>query len=893
VRIVVAVVAIVLVVVLGATVLVTGAVSLTIARAFPPTTGSLQLAGLSAPVTVSRDENGLVRIQADTPADLFMAQGYVHASERLWQMDVWRHISAGRLSEVFGSSQLDTDRFIRTLGWRQAAEVDVAAASPDALDALTAYAAGVNAYISAHRDALGPAFAIAGGLSGAGLGAYVPQEWTPVDSAAWGKVQAWGLGGDYDAEIFRVLAAKQGVDPAVFPTLFPPYPTGAPVVVPTGAPGSGGAGASAAVGVPGAGAGIASALPAVPASGAATGAGMPSPAAPAAPAASTAAQIAGLRRLAAIGQGIGALAGITGPDQLAGGSGIGSNDWVVGPSRSATGGALLANDPHLTQSAPSIWFVNQLSCRTVDAACPYEVSGVSFPGVPGVIIGHDARIAWGLTNVNPDVQDLFIETADPADPSKYLTPTGSVPFVTRTETIRVAGGDPVTMTVRQTADGPILNDVVDGLKNDPELYALRWTATDRPDRSFATFLALDRAQGWDDFRAALSTYGAPSQNFVYADVDGHIGYQMPGAVPIRKDGVPGWLPAHGATGEGAWTGTVAFDDLPRLFDPPAGLIVTANAAPVDASYPFYLGRSWDPGWRASRITELLGGAAGSGGVTVAEVSATQNDDFDTRARDVIPYLAKAKPATADGLTVLQEIAGFDGRCTTSSVGCAAYETFEYALLRYVFDDDLGSLARDYVGTDASRSALRVLLADPANALWDRRETAPVEDRDAMLSMALDQAGRLLRAELGRPGTWTWGRLHTIAWDEQTLGTSGIGPLAWLLDVGPYPAPATGDAVNSTAYSMSAGYADPADPASTAGGLRQVFATTSAPSMRLIVDMTDLDGSRIIHAPGQSGAPFSRHYSDMADDWLAGRSVPLHFSPAAWDRAATETLTLTP
>jgi penicillin amidase len=528
VRFIVGAVAIVLVVIIGAAVLVTGAVSVTSARAFPPTTGSLQLAGLSAPVTVSRDVNGLVRIAADTPADLFLAQGYVHASERLWQMDIWRHIASGRLAEIFGSSQLDTDRFIRTLGWRQAAERDVAAASPDALAALTAYAAGVNAYVASHRDALGPAFAIAGGLSGAGLGAYVPEDWTPADSAAWGKVQAWSLGGDYDAEIFRVLAAKQGVDPAIFPTLFPPYPSGAPVVVPTGAPGSGGAGASASTGVPGAAATRPAATrpAATPAlAGTSTRAG-------------SAAQVAGLRRLAEIGDGIGALAGITGSRQLAGGTGIGSNDWVVGPSKSATGGALLANDPHLAQSAPSIWFVNQLTCRTVDAACPYDVGGVSFPGVPGVIIGHDARIAWGATNVNPDVQDLFIETADPADPSKYLTPTGSVPFVTRTETIRVAGGDPVTMTVRQTADGPILNDVVDSLENDPELYALRWTATDRPDTSFASFLALDRAQGWDDFRAALSTYGAPSQNFVYADVDGHIGYQMPGAVPIRRDGVP-------------------------------------------------------------------------------------------------------------------------------------------------------------------------------------------------------------------------------------------------------------------------------------------------------------------------------------------------------------------
>jgi len=407
----------------------------------------------------------------------------------------------------------------------------------------------------------------------------------------------------------------------------------------------------------------------------------------------------------------------------------------VGPSRSATGHAILANDPHLAQAAPSIWYVNALRCRTVTPACPYDVTGVSFPGVPGVILGHNTRIAWGATNVNPDVQDLFRETVDPADPSKYLTPDGSAPFVTRTETIAVAGGDPVTLTVRETRHGPVLNDVVDELAGSPDLYALQWTATDRPDGILDTFLALDRAAGWDDFRAAFKTYSAPSQNSIYADVDGHIGYQMPGTIPVRASLDPDGLPADGATGAGDWTGSVAYDDLPRLFDPPEGVIVTANNAVVDDRYPYYLGRSWDPGYRASRIAELLTEAAASGGVTASEIATIQNDAFDTRAREVIPYLSAARPETADGLTVLERIAEFDGSCVADSLGCAAHETFEYALLRYVFDDELGSLARDYVGTDASRNALRQLLVKPDDPVWDRRETAPREDRDALLGMA--------------------------------------------------------------------------------------------------------------------------------------------------------------
>ena len=894
-RVLAGVIAALLVVVLVAVALGVGVVAWTTSRGFASTSGTVSLPGLSAPVTVTRDVNGLARIVADTPADLFRAQGHLHASERMWQMEVWRHISAGRLAELFGADQVDTDRFVRTLGWRQAAQRDLDAASADSKAALQAYADGVNAYLEARKGRLGLSFVVVGALggNGSGLDGYVPEPWTPLDSVAWSKVQAWSLGGDYEAELFRALAVKAGLDPSVLPTLFPPYPSGAPVIVPTGAPGSGGAGAAtstptstgavASVPAPIAGT-IAAGTRAAPAS---------TSAADTAAAETAAAEAEAWLRVASIGRSIPAIAGIGPERQLAGTSGIGSNEWVVGPSKSATGHALLANDPHLGQSAPSIWYVNALRCRTVTPACPYDVSGVSFPGVPGVIIGHNARIAWGLTNVNPDVQDLFRETVDPTDPSKYLTPDGSAPFTTRTETIAVAGGDPITLTVRETRHGPVLNDVVDELKSSPDLYALRWTATDRPDGALDTFLAVDRAAGWDDFRAALRSYGAPSQNFIYADVDGHIGYQMPGWIPVRVSLDPDGLPADGATGAGDWTGSVPFDDLPRLFDPPEGVIVTANNAVVDDSYPYYLGRSWDPGWRASRILGLLGTAATREGVTTAEVAAIQNDVFLTRAQEVIGWLPAARPATDDGHTILLRIAAFDGRCTPDSLGCAAYETFEYALLRYVFDDELGSLARDYVGTNASRNALRQLLAKPDDPLWDRRDTAPREDRDAMLGMALDQAGRLLRAELGASQRWSWGRLHAISWDEQTLGSSGTPGLGWYFDVGPHAAPGTADAVNNTAYAMRAGYPDPSEPGSVGGGLVDVFRTTYAPSVRVIVDLGELDRTQIIHAPGQSGNPFSRHYSDLVDDWLAGRYVPLPFSDRAADAAATERLTLTP
>ena len=214
---------------------------------------------------------------------------------------------------------------------------------------------------------------------------------------------------------------------------------------------------------------------------------------------------------------------------------MGSNNWVVAPSKSATGTALLANDPHLGFNMPSVWYVNGLHCRPVGPGCPYDVTGVTFPGTPGVVAGHNGRIAWGVTNAGPDVQDLVEEKVDPADASRYLTADGSAPFTIRTETIKVAGGEDVTLNVRETSHGPVLNDADARLKDASSLYALRWTALAVPDRVLEAFLAIDRASDWTSFRDALRTFGAPSQNFVYADADGHIGYQMPGAIPVRTD----------------------------------------------------------------------------------------------------------------------------------------------------------------------------------------------------------------------------------------------------------------------------------------------------------------------------------------------------------------------
>jgi len=865
------------------------------ARALPQATGTLHVPGLAAPVTVYRDAAGIAQIVADSPDDLFFAQGFVHASERMWQMEVFRHIGSGRLAELFGKSQLDTDRFIRTLGLRQAAERDLAAAPDDVRRALDRYAAGVNAWIAGQQGRMPLAFVVAGfqAGAGAGLGGYTPEAWQPIDSVVFGKVQAWSLGGNLRAEIFRVLSDARLGSPALTDALAPALGTDGPVTVPTGAAGSFGAGSKLPLaGVDG---------PALDAGGHLTAAvsvrtgpvSVGTAATAPAPATGSSTAAAGLLRIDAIASGIGELAGFDTSDTAFGHPGVGSNDWVVAPSKSATGHALLANDPHLGIQMPSIWYMNGLRCRAVSAACPYDVQGVSFPGVPAVILGHNAKIAWGATNVGPDVEDLFVETPDPKNAANYLYRGASLPYATRQEAIKVAGGDPVTITVRETVHGPILSDVDDDLKATGTLYALRWAATAEPDGLLESFFKLDTAGSFDDFRAALRTYGAPSQNFVYADTAGNIGYQMPGHIPVRPKGDLGDRPVDGASGAHDWTGWIPFDDLPGSLNPPGGIIVTANNAAVDARYPYFIGRDWDPGWRATRIRQLLDEAVKRGGVTRDDLSRIQTDTRLLRADSVIPSLLAAKPASVDGRLVQDLIRSWDRRCDLDSRGCSAYEVAEWRLMRSIYDPWLGVLAPRYVGSPQSKVALRGFLANPDAIFWDDPNTPAVETRNDRLAGALDAAGSDLRAALGDPSRWAWGRLHRTTFREQTLGESGIGPLEAYFDMGPYGAPGTSDAVDNITTTLGAWYPDPKVPGAKPGTLFDAFAASTIPSYRLAIDMGDLDGARIIQTTGQAGNPMDRHYGDLIDDWLAGRTLPFPFTPDAVRRAAVTTLTLAP
>jgi penicillin G amidase len=843
-----------------------GSIAWITGRALPETSGTLQVRGLQAGATVRRDVNGIAQISATNPHDLFLAQGYVHAQERMWQMEVWRHISSGRLAELFGPGSTDDDRFIRTLGWRQTAERDLALLAPATRAVLDAYAEGVNAWLDTHRDKLGLSFIVTGAN---------PEPWTALDTLAWGKVQAWNLGGNMASELFRYLADARLGDPAHTDELFPKR-EGSPVIV----PGEGGGGGME-----------------PPAGGEPPpDEEVPVPEGAATPTL-TADQVDAWLDVGRLAHHSVALAGLdTSDGGLVSHHAVGSNDWVVGPAMSTTGGALLANDPHLGISMPSVWYINGLHCAPVTDACPYDVAGVTFPGVPGIILGHNARIAWGATNVEPDVQDLVVETPDPSDSSRYIGPGGEPrPFTERTERILVKGGDAVDLTVRETVHGPILNDVEPKLKDAP-LMALRWTSTSPdagPDRTVESFLKLMTAADFDAFRAALAGFVAPSQNFVYADVDGHIGYQMPGAIPIRSDpGDRGARPVSGADGTGEWTGMVPFDDLPSALDPPDGWIVTANNAVTDESYPHFIGDEFDPGYRAERIIDLIN-EYGQDGLNVPEMSAIQTDTAPLRARDIVLELGDAKPATSGGAVIAQRIADWDGSCVVDSRGCAAYMAWEYRVLRGIFDDELGPLARDYVGSAQSWVALENAIADPTWSWWDDTTTPEPETAEQIISRAMDAAGAELRAAFGDPDAWTWGRMHTATFREPTLGSSGIGPLEWYYNAGPLAVDGADGAIDASYYRLQRGYPDPEDPDFQPLGMDGLFTVTNLPSYRLLMDMSDIDGARIVITTGQSGVPFDRHYSDQIEPWRAGSTLPLPFTSSAIDAATVATLTLEP
>ncbi|BDH09534.1 penicillin acylase family protein [Streptomyces hygroscopicus] len=865
----------------------------TVRASFPQTTGSLKLPGLTNPVDVTRDANGIPQVYADTDEDLFRAQGYVQAQDRFWEMDVRRHMTAGRLSEMFGKGQVKTDSFLRTLGWRHVAQKEYdTKLSPSTKKYLQSYSAGVNAYLKDHEGS-------AVSLEYAALDLqndYKPEKWTPVDSVAWLKAMAWDLRGNMQEEIDRSLMTSR-FTPAQIAELYPAYPykRNKPIV-------DGGA--------------VDPATKKFSPKGAASSANTT-------PAGAT----TGLQsQLSSLSKTLDKVPALLGPN----GNGIGSNSWVVSGAHTTTGKPLLANDPHLAPQMPSLWYQMGLHCRTTGPKCNYDVSGFTFSGMPGVVIGHNQDISWGMTNLGADVTDLYLEKVN-AD--GYLYDNKQQPFITRKETIKVADGESHQITVRSTRNGPIVSDRDGELANvgkdapvgnaapdrgDGYAVSLRWTALN-PGKSMDGVFELNRAKDWNGFRKAAGHFEVPSQNLVYADTKGNIGYQAPGQIPVRGKGdghfdgtypAPGWDPKY------QWAGYIPQKSLPYEYNPQRGYIVTANQAVTDEKYPYLLTKDWGYGSRSQRINDLIESKIkDSGKVSTDDMQAFQKDNSSEIARLLTPYLTKVDIKDKYVRDAQQLLDGWDFSQEPDSAAAAYFNAVWRNTLKLAFGNKMPKELRPdgqcltvrpadgtgpadendkYIrecgerdgdsaqpdGGDRWYEVVRGILDDPNNAWWkteDRPNRPGDKNRDQLLAHAMKDARFELTSKLGKNiDNWSWGRLHQMFLKNQTLGTDGPGFLQGLFNRGPWNVGGGEAAVDATGWNAAGGYK-----------------VTWVPSMRMVVNLADLDKSRWINLTGASGHAYDAHYYDQTDKWAKGDLLPWAYSKDAVKKAGKDTLTLSP
>ena len=812
-----------------------------IQRTLPQTSGTITVAGLDHSVSVLRDQWGVPHITASTLHDVAFAQGYVTAQDRLFQMEFNRRVAQGRLAEMFGpgpkNSILQDDEVLRTLGLYRAAmgeRATLALSDTRTLGELQAYADGVNAFLNTHKSSLPLEFTILG---------IAPEPWTAVDSLAYGRVVALSLDGQWYTKYARAMVlAKLG--PVVTNSLFPPYPTTNPTLFTSTL--------QASAVTPSSGQ-SASAPPAIPASNTAS---LANPAfANLAP---------GVLDSAATLQSL--LGSIS--------DALGSNDWVVDGSKTTTGKPLLANDPHLGINMPAIWY--EVGLRGPGGL---DVIGFSFPGVPGIVIGHNAYIAWGVTNVGADDTDLYLETLDPTNhPGQYEYNGQWFPFTTRQETIKVRGGSPVTITVQSTVDGPLLNGVVTDLKR-TQAVSLKWTALQNG-YTFAGFFQLDFATSWDEFNAAIDDISI-SQNFVYADTAGNIGYRMSGLLPLRP-AANDFVPVDGSNSANEWTGYVPQSQMPRLFNPPTHVIATANNQITPPNAPVYVTWNWDQGYRARRIIDDL---LATPQLSIADYERIQADAYNVPAATLVPiFISAGNAAGGDAAQAAHLLQGWNDEMTTDSAAAAIYEVTVGTLLRETLEPVLGkNLYGIYRGNYSSSglySVLLNLLATPAPPFFGMSlaDLGSPSKRDAAIARALTDAMSQLRTQLG-PNTsaWQWGALHQAHFEHPL---ASVPPLDRIF--GTTPVATSGDAI-TVSVGGDGGFSD--DPPS--------YAQRTVSSMRQIIDLSNFDNSLWITTTGESGEPLSAHYSDLIPLWAAHRYQHMDYSPEAEAHATTDFLVLNP
>ena len=770
----------------------------------PVYSGTVLTTGVEKPVTIYYDEYGVPHIYAESEWDVAFAHGYAQANDRLFQMDLFRRVISGTLSEIVGGkreSTVEQDVFNRTVGYRRAAEANMGVISEETRLMLDGFAAGVNAYIEDNIDNLPPEFV---------LFDYVPDEWTPVDSLAIGKMIAWSLGGNMETELFLyALGSKIGVDSDKFKDILPGYAEYGPTIVTN----------------------------------------------------ATDRDIAGAARLIE-------LSCQTGFGEAV--SGIGSNNWVVSGDLTESGGALLASDMHLTLDLPAIWFMNHL-------IIPGElnVSGVMFPGVPGVIAGYNEHIAWAETNLDPDVMDLYEIKFHENDPHKYLFDGEWIDAEVIEETVKVRGQEDIELEIIVTRHGPVISDAV-GMDTP---LSLRWIGLDATPKADA-LVEMIRAKNFEEFRAATRSFWTPAQNFVYADTEGNIGYLGNGKFPIRSSKHEqegnGLLPVPGWSSEYEWTGFVDMDDIPYLYNPPSGMIVTANHRVVEDDYPYFISYEWTHPSRAIGITKQLRERVDSGNkLTLDDMKAVQtsyyNDMGGKLAQEIIASLERKESELDEKeLQALQTLKTWakNPLDEADSVGAAIFWRFYSLFIKNVYLDQLPAELEDQAFS--YKSIINVLDRNirTGSSAWisgDFDDTV----REVFAETVAD-----LSANVGSEvSSWEWGKIHQHTFNHY-IGAE-VNPKRY--DRGPFN---VGGNI-STPCAMGS-LPTPEIP----------FDVMLGAPYRYLIDMSNHEAYDML-AIGNSGHIRSEHYDDLLDMWLAGEYKRMCFEKEEVTEKATRVVTLQP
>lgn len=800
---------------LAAALVAGGVMAVHLLRSMPKLDGQVQLPGLSAPATITRDAADVTHIEAASALDTWRALGFVHAQERGWQLEFNRRLMRGELSEILGAATLDTDKLMRTLGIIGMAHKQLQGLSPATQAALQAYSEGIQNAWQSGAVRPSPEFKLLGTTAGGPKG----QAWTPEDSLGWALMMALDLGGNWGQEFAR-LSASQVLNHEQLWQLFPPYPGEKPATTVD--------------------------LPAlyqqlgVYATQTQTGA-------VSAPPANALAQWS-----ADWVRDVGIL------------EGKGSNNWVVPGSRTVSGKPLLANDPHLALSSPAIWYFAHLKAPAGELPGGYkhpalDVIGATLPGLPFVVLGRTSGVAWGFTNTGPDVQDLYLEQLDASKPGQYRTPTGWAPFEERAETIRVKGQGDVALTVRSTRHGPMVSDVQPAYRRiiDDRRYvlSLRWSALTEDNKTVQAGMLTNWAQTVPELQQAFTDNHAPMQSVVMADTLGDVAFQAVGKLPVRsaQNDIRGVAPAPGWLAQYDWTGWLPAAQNPavnRQAIESKGWHATANQNILPKGYAHFVGGDWTTPERFERIEQLL---AARPQHNRESLQAIQNDVTSLGAQVLLPAVRNAQPKHPLGDQALKMLIAFDGQMTAHSPAALVFNVWADELTRGLLVPHLGAERfQGLYGKRHFRAAVEDILKR-SDTFW-----CGAAGCAAQVSAALDRALTRIAAQQGQNmRAWRWG-----AWHPAISSHKPFGKVPYLSAVFDVRTESAGDlfTVNVGQYWAN----DPKEP----------FANRHAASMRAVYDLADPEQSVFIYQTGQSGHAFDARSRNMAKAWASGQYRPL-------------------